>query len=233
MGGPCVGRVRRRGFGSRRRGDHPPRGRGARDPGPRTASVARRRRPRRAGRRPASQPGAARDRRAKGARLALRPPRAATGRRRAAPRWGAAAPMSRFREEIAEQVAVAERLLELGAAAASTIGERIRETPHRGFVIAARGSSDNAALYAKYLFGVRNRALVTMAAPSLFTHYAHAPRLEGQCVIGVSQSGESPDVIAVVEEGRRQGSLTLAITNEGDSKLARAAETVVPMYAGT
>ena len=58
--------------------------------------------------------------------------------------------MSRFREEIAEQVAVAERLLELGAAAASTIGERIRETPHRGFVIAARGSSDNAALYAKF-----------------------------------------------------------------------------------
>jgi len=140
--------------------------------------------------------------------------------------------MSRFREEIAEQVAVAERLLELGAAAASTIGERIRETPHRGFVIAARGSSDNAALYAKYLFGVRNQELVALAAPSLFTHYARPPRLDGQCVIGISQSGESPDVIAVVEEARRQGSLTVAITNNAASKLAHAAELVMSMEAG-
>ena len=140
--------------------------------------------------------------------------------------------MSHFRAEIAEQPEVASRLLAQGADAAMSIGERIREVAPHGFLIAARGSSDNAALYAKYLFGVRNRALVTMAAPSLFTHYAHPPRLEGQCVIGVSQSGESPDVIAVVEEGRRQGSLTLAITNEADSKLARAAELVLPMHAG-
>jgi len=140
--------------------------------------------------------------------------------------------VSRFREEIAEQVHVAQRLLQLGAAAASTIGERVREAPQPGFVIAARGSSDNAALYAKYLFGVRNQALVALAAPSLFTHYARPPRLNGQCVIGISQSGESPDVIAVVEEARRQGSLTVAITNEAASKLAHAAELVMSMEAG-
>src|SRR5437016_8033886 len=140
--------------------------------------------------------------------------------------------MSRFRTEIGEQVDVAQRLLEVGAAAASAIGERIRESPPRGFVIAARGSSDNAALYAKYLYGVRNQALIALAAPSLFTHYARPPRLDGQCVIGISQSGESPDVIAVVEEARRQGSPTVAITNHAASKLAHAAELVMLMQAG-
>ena len=65
--------------------------------------------------------------------------------------------MSHFRAEIAEQPEVASRLLAQGADAAMSIGERIREVAPHGFVIAARGSSDNAALYAKYLFGVRNQ----------------------------------------------------------------------------
>src|SRR5207249_648671 len=116
--------------------------------------------------------------------------------------------------------------------ASRKIGERIRAAAPRGFVIAARGSSDHAALYAKYLFGVRNQKLVALAAPSLFTHYARPPRLDGQSVIGISQSGESPDVVAVVEEARRQGSLTIAITNVAESRLARAAELVLPLEAG-
>jgi glucosamine--fructose-6-phosphate aminotransferase (isomerizing) len=140
--------------------------------------------------------------------------------------------VSRFRKEIAEQAEVAQRLIDRGRQTAETIGDRVQGAGTQGFVIAARGSSDNAALYAKYLFGVRNSALVALAAPSLFTHYAHPPRLHGQCVIGISQSGESPDVIAVVEEGRRQGSLTLAVTNVPGSKLARAAELVLLMEAG-
>jgi glucosamine--fructose-6-phosphate aminotransferase (isomerizing) len=141
--------------------------------------------------------------------------------------------MSRFREEIAEQPSVAERLLEDGAATASEIGARINAARPAGVVIAARGSSDNAALYAKYLFGARNRLLVALAAPSLFTSYASPPRLGGQCVVGISQSGESPDVIAVLEEGRRQGSLTVAITNHPESSLARSAEIVLALGAGT
>jgi glucosamine--fructose-6-phosphate aminotransferase (isomerizing) len=140
--------------------------------------------------------------------------------------------VSHFRTEIAEQVDVASRLLERGPDVAMQIGDRIRDAAARGFVIAARGSSDNPALYAKYLFGARNRALVALAAPSLFTHYARPPRLDGQCVIGISQSGESPDVVAVVEGARRQGCITLAITNATDSRLARAAELVLPMEAG-
>lgn len=140
--------------------------------------------------------------------------------------------MSHFRTEIAEQVEVASRLLERGPDTAARIADRIREASTRGFVIAARGSSDNAALYAKYLFGVRNRALVALAAPSLFTHYARPPKLDGQCVIGISQSGESPDVIAVIVAAREQGCATVAITNATTSRLAREAELVLPMEAG-
>jgi glucosamine--fructose-6-phosphate aminotransferase (isomerizing) len=140
--------------------------------------------------------------------------------------------MNRFRTEIAEQPEVAARLLAHGEKAAETIGRRVREAAAHRFTIAARGSSDNAALYAKYLFGARNQSLVALAAPSLFTHYARPPRLDGQCVIGISQSGESPDVIAVIEEARRQGCLTVAITNVVESKLGRAAELVLGLEAG-
>jgi glutamine---fructose-6-phosphate transaminase (isomerizing) len=127
---------------------------------------------------------------------------------------------------------VAARLIEHGTRVAAEIARRIRQASPRGITIAARGSSDNAALYAKYLFGVRNRYLVALAAPSLFTHYARPPRLEGQCVVGISQSGQSPDVVAVIEEARRQGCLTIAITNVAGSTLGQAAELVLPLEAG-
>jgi glucosamine--fructose-6-phosphate aminotransferase (isomerizing) len=140
--------------------------------------------------------------------------------------------MNRFRSEIAEQPDMAARLLADGRAPAATIAARIKKAGTAGFVIAARGSSDHAALYAKYLFGARNRALVALAAPSLFTHYSRPPRLDRQCVIGISQSGESPDVIAVVEEARRQGCPTVAITNVRSSSLAGTAEMVLPLDAG-
>lgn len=140
--------------------------------------------------------------------------------------------MSHFRDEIAEQPEVASRLLAQSRDAVAGISERISRVRPRGYVIAARGSSDHAALYAKYLFGARNRAVVALAAPSLFTHYASAPRLDGLCVIGISQSGASPDVISVIEEARRQGALTIAISNESRSPLAEAAELVLAMGAG-
>lgn len=117
-------------------------------------------------------------------------------------------------------------------AAVTAIATRVRAAKSRGFVIVARGSSDHAALYAKYLFGVRNRMMVAIAAPSLFTHYARPPRFDGQCVICISQSGASPDVIAVIEEAKRQGALTVALTNDPGSNLAGTAELVMPLGAG-
>src|SRR3989475_11242334 len=199
---------------------------------PRFARGARRGRPSRAGGRSVAQPAPPGGRSPRAPDVAVHQAGRASGRGGAAAGPGAAPGVSKFRTEIAEQPEVVARLLARGAAAASMIGERIRAAAPRGFVIAARGSSDHAALYAKYLFGVRNQKLVALAAPSLFTHYARPPRLDGQSVIGISQSGESPDVVAVVEEARRQGSLTIAITNVVESRLARAAELVLPLEAG-
>jgi len=140
--------------------------------------------------------------------------------------------MSRFREEIGEQPLLASRMLADSRGAVASIAARVRESRSRGLVLAARGSSDHAALYAKYLFGARNHMLVTLAAPSLFTSYGSPPNLDGQCVIGISQSGSSLDVVAVIEEAARQGRLTIALTNDPESRLAHAAELHLPLGAG-
>jgi glucosamine--fructose-6-phosphate aminotransferase (isomerizing) len=98
--------------------------------------------------------------------------------------------------------------------------------------LAARGTSDNAGRYANYLWGAHNGIPLALATPSLFTYYQSPPRLAGALVIGVSQSGQSPDIVSVLKEGRRQGCLTLAITNISDSPLAKAADLVLDIQAG-
>jgi glucosamine--fructose-6-phosphate aminotransferase (isomerizing) len=140
--------------------------------------------------------------------------------------------MSQVETEIREQPEALARLLREGRERAEAIAGRIRECRPRFVVIAARGSSDNAARYAQYLFGAHNRLPVCLATPSLFTAYGAAPSLAGALVVGISQSGRSPDIVAVVESGRRDGALTVAITNELGSPLAQAAEAVLPLHAG-
>jgi glutamine---fructose-6-phosphate transaminase (isomerizing) len=98
--------------------------------------------------------------------------------------------------------------------------------------LAARGTSDNAGRYANYLWGAHNRMPLALATPSLFTYYQSPPRLNNALVVGVSQSGQSPDIVSVLDEGRKQGCLTLAITNIPDSPLANAAEFVLDIQAG-
>jgi glucosamine--fructose-6-phosphate aminotransferase (isomerizing) len=141
-------------------------------------------------------------------------------------------PESILLSEIAEQPRALGALLSDGArevaAAASAIGSR----RVRHVVIAARGSSDNAARYAQYVFGAFNRFTVTLATPSLFTRYGRPPCMEGALVVGISQSGESPDLLEVVEEGRRQGCLTLAITNAAGSPLSLVADHTIHLRAG-
>src|SRR5437588_2003699 len=133
--------------------------------------------------------------------------------------------------EIREQPSVLQRLLANELAHIGEIATAIRARRPAYVLIAARGTSDNAARYAQYLFGARNRLAVALAAPSLFTLYAAPPRLEGALVIGISQSGASPDLVAVVEQARQQGCATLAVTNNPRSPLARAAEHVVCLHA--
>src|SRR3977135_1538582 len=140
--------------------------------------------------------------------------------------------MSRFREEIGEQPLLASRMLAGSRGDVASVATRLGTSKPKGFVRVARRSSDHAALYAKYLFGVRNHKMVALAAPSLFTSYGSPPSLDGHCVIGISQSGVSPDVIAVIEEASRQGAVTVAVTNNSDSPLAHAAELVLSLGAG-
>jgi glutamine---fructose-6-phosphate transaminase (isomerizing) len=139
--------------------------------------------------------------------------------------------MSNLLAEIKEQPEVLRRLI-ARFPEVERLGSSLRGRDIRYVVIAARGTSSNAATYAKYLFGVRNRLPVSLATPSLSTLYGAALHLQGALVVGISQSGRSPDIVAVVEDARRQGCPTIAITNTPDSPLAGAAEHLIDLGAG-
>lgn len=137
-----------------------------------------------------------------------------------------------LREEILEQPEVATRLLSEGWENIQRIAASIKQQGVKYIFLAARGTSDNAGLYAKYLFGAHNRIPVALAGPSLFSVYAAPPNLEGALVLGISQSGQSPDILSVIEEGNRQGVPTLAITNDATSPLGQAATYCIDILAG-
>ncbi|MCD6518881.1 MAG: SIS domain-containing protein [Anaerolineae bacterium] len=140
--------------------------------------------------------------------------------------------MDRLLAEIREQPAVLQRLLEEEYSNIQQVAQAIREREVHYALIAARGTSDHAATYAKYLLGARNRLPVALAAPSLYTLYESPPRIRGGLVMGISQSGMSPDIVSVVRDAREQGALTVAITNNPDSRLARVAEHLILCRAG-
>lgn len=135
-------------------------------------------------------------------------------------------------EEIRQQPAVLERTL----AGELRRVERFRQAvakrrPHL-VILAARGTSDNAALFGRYLLEITTGIPVSLAAPSLFTLYDARLDLSGALVIGISQSGESTDTNLVIERARQQGALTAGITNEGKSTLAVLAEFPFLVRAG-
>ncbi len=134
--------------------------------------------------------------------------------------------------EIHEQALVLENLLTSQARQIERIGLAIIKQAPKFVFLAARGTSDNAGRYANYVWGSMNRLPVALATPSLFSLYQAPPRLKDALVVGISQSGQSPDIVSVLEEGRRQGSATLAITNEPDSPLAQTADWVIDIQAG-
>lgn len=140
--------------------------------------------------------------------------------------------MSWLETELREQPEALARLLERQADAAREAAKLFGARDIRYVLIASRGSSSNVARYAQYLLGRAHRVPVMFATPSLYTIYGQPPRLEGGLVIGISQSGASPDVVSVLAEARQQGRPTLALTNAPDSPLARTAEAVLPLEAG-
>jgi glucosamine--fructose-6-phosphate aminotransferase (isomerizing) len=137
-----------------------------------------------------------------------------------------------LRDEILEQPDAAARLLAAAPADFAPIAAAIARRRPTFAVIAARGSSDNAGIYAQYLLAVRNRMVVALAAPSTITLYGARPNMADALVVGISQSGRSPDIIAVLDEARRQGALTVALTNAAGSPLAAAADHVIDLRAG-
>ena len=134
--------------------------------------------------------------------------------------------------ELAEQPQALQRLLDRQRDKAAEIAELLHRDDVQYVLFASRGSSSNAARYAQYLLGRSHRVPVAFATPSLYTLYEQPPRLDGAVVIGISQSGESPDVKAVIDEARRQGRPTVAITNLPASPLGRASDIVLPLEAG-
>jgi glutamine---fructose-6-phosphate transaminase (isomerizing) len=137
---------------------------------------------------------------------------------------------SLLEQEILSQSEVMKRLLERETKHIQHIVEQLPAFDYA--LIAARGSSDHAATYAKYAWSTLAGYPVALAAPSLLTMYKTRLRMANALVVGISQSGQSPDIIAVLEEGKRQGRPTLAITNDGASPLAAMADHVVELHAG-
>lgn len=137
-----------------------------------------------------------------------------------------------LRDEIFEQPSVLETVLARNNEVAAQARAILTDSDVRHVVLAARGTSDNAARYAKYVWGTTLGVPATLAAPSLYTRYNSPPRLSTAAVVGISQSGQSPDLLAVLEEGKRQGRPTIAIVNDPDSPLADLADVVIPLHAG-
>ena len=141
-------------------------------------------------------------------------------------------PGTHMRTEIAQQPQVLRALLANAPAVLAPVLDAIKARKPALAVLAARGSSDNASTYGKYLLESMLGLPVALAAPSLFTLYQQPPNLRNALVIGVSQSGGSLDVVEVVTQARAQGALTLGITNTNGSELHRAAEHKLLLHAG-
>ncbi len=133
--------------------------------------------------------------------------------------------------EIHEQPVVVEQLLAQEQKTLRDLATAIRARGITHIIIAARGTSANASRYAGYVFGAVAGMTVAWAMPSLSSVYRQPPRMKDALVIGISQSGKSPDIVSVVAEARRQGALTAVITNTPDSPLANEADVVIHLHA--
>lgn len=133
--------------------------------------------------------------------------------------------------EIAEQPSVLARLLKAAPEITAVAGEIAAANP-RFVMLAARGTSDHAALYCKYLIEIVLGLPAGLASPSTMTAYGSRPNLSDVLVIGVSQSGGSPDLLEALGVARECGASTLSITNTPDSEMAGATHWHVDVLAG-
>src|ERR1700688_2640970 len=140
--------------------------------------------------------------------------------------------MSRMVEEIRQQPAALEHTLARELRGVERFKRLVEKRRPKLVVLVARGTSDNAALFGRYLLEITTGIPVSLAAPSIATLYEARVDYRDALVVGISQSGESTDTNLVLERARQQGAVTLGITNESRSALARLAEHVFLVRAG-
>ena len=114
----------------------------------------------------------------------------------------------------------------------SALAERLRTNPPRAVVTLARGSSDHAATFARYLLETRAGVLTSSASPSVGSIYDATPDLGGAILLAISQSGRSPDLLAAANQARGRGACLVAMVNDEESPLAAMADVLVPLAAG-
>jgi len=139
---------------------------------------------------------------------------------------------TRMFTEAAEAAGVVRRQLGDNRRAMSKLGETLRALHPRAVVTCARGSSDHAATFARYLIETRLGIMTSSAAPSVSSIYASTPELKGAVCLAISQSGKSPDLLASVEAAKAGGAFVVAMVNVEDSPLAALADEVAPLHAG-
>jgi len=142
------------------------------------------------------------------------------------------APQTAMAEEIAETPAAVARMFDREAVALARLGARLRALDPALVVTCARGSSDNAAAYFKYLNEITNGTPVASIGPSVASIYDAPLKLKGAVVISVSQSGKSPDIVALQAAAKKAGAFAIAVVNVVDSPLAEQADAVLPLHAG-
>jgi glucosamine--fructose-6-phosphate aminotransferase (isomerizing) len=135
-------------------------------------------------------------------------------------------------QEAAEGPQVVGAQLTHNAALLRTLGARLRSEPPRAVVTCARGSSDHAATYAKYLIESHTHVLTSSAAPSVSSIYDSQADLEGVLFIAISQSGMSPDLLTATRNAREGGALTIALCNSAESPLMKIVDVAIPLLAG-
>jgi len=135
-------------------------------------------------------------------------------------------------QEITEQPVVLERIIQTEKERVELLGKFLRKKEPNLIILVARGSSDNAALFGRYLLEMTTGIPVSLSAPSIFTLYNARLKLDKAVVIGVSQSGEGIDVNTVLEIAKESGAFTIGITNEAGSSMTKIADEVLLMHAG-
>lgn len=135
-------------------------------------------------------------------------------------------------QEIAEQPAVLERTIAAEHSKLTKLGDFLRQKDIGVIILVARGSSDNAALFGRYVLEITTGIPVSLSAPSVFTLYDAKLRLSRAVMIGVSQSGEGADINHVLDRARSYGAFTIGITNEAESTMAKIADETLLIHAG-